>query len=201
MQCSSKADTASRDLTSAIHLHRSRVHTAAGASPPQGSIAPSPGCQSHRRQPMGMQKCMQVMNQTAPFRHGEAERPRSLKLSACPAFPSLQPLQPEQQSPAQQQVQGKQSQPRAAGHPAGPHSVAAPACSRCAKARAASRSGSEANKKQPSSPQLRPGDTDTVTVPPRLSPSVTHLLPCVTGELPMEKNGAKNHREQLSVGP
>jgi len=65
--------------------------------------------------------------------------------------------------------------------------MATPACLNCAEARAASRSGSEENKKQLSSPQLGPGQANTVTVPQRLSPSTARLLPGVTGELPMEK--------------
>lgn len=69
--------------------------------------------------------------------------------------------------------------------------MAPPACSSCAKARAASRSGSEENKKQLSSPQLGPGDADTVTVLQRRSLSVAPLLPCVPGELPMEKRSKK----------
>lgn len=104
-------------------------------------ITPALGCQSHKGQLLGAQKHTQVTNQIAPFRQRKVERSHSLKPSAFPAFPSLQPLQTQQQSPTQQQVQGKQSQPRAAGLPAGPHSMATPAASSCAEVRAASRSG------------------------------------------------------------
>lgn len=65
--------------------------------------------------------------------------------------------------------------------------MAMPAGSSSAEARAASRSGSEENKKQTSSPQLGVGDVDTVTLSKQLSPSAATLLPCAKGELPMEK--------------
>lgn len=65
--------------------------------------------------------------------------------------------------------------------------MATPARSSCAEVRAASRSGSEENKKQASSPQLGLGVADTVTVSQQLSPSAAPLLPCAMGELSMEK--------------
>lgn len=69
--------------------------------------------------------------------------------------------------------------------------MATPAGSSCAEVRAASRSGSEENKKQTSSPQLGMGDADTVTLSKQLSPSAAPLLPCATGELPTEKQSKK----------
>lgn len=79
--------------------------------------------------------------------------------------------------------------------------MAMPACSSCAEARAASRSGSEANKKQPSSPQLELGDAFAVTIPRQLSPSTALLLPCVMGELPMEKRSKKNRGSNFQMTP
>lgn len=161
--------------------HCSRSITSPGQRRPTIRLSVTPGtapghAKAHARR---------SQNQIAPFR---LSHPRSLQPPACPASPSLRPLQ-QQQSPAQQQ--GQQSQPRAAVCPAGSRGMAPPACSSCAKARAASRSGSEENKKQLSSPQLGPGDADTVTVLQRRSLSVAPLLPCVPGELPMEKRSKK----------
>lgn len=77
--------------------------------------------------------------------------------------------------------------------------MATPADSSCAEVRAASRSGSEENKKQTSSPRLGLGDADTVTLSKQLSPSAALLLPCV-GESALWKNREKKYREQLSDG-
>lgn len=183
--------------TVAIRLHGGRAHTAAGASPPRGSIAPPSGCHSRRGQPLGTQKRRQVTNQIVPFWHGGGGGRLSILVAQSPLL--AQPSLPSEPSSSRARLSS-----RCRGSGASPELPAAqqvhaawPQQPALAVPKPEQHLGQAQKKttKQPSSPQLGPGDADTVTVQQQLS--MAPLLLCVTGELPMEKGSKNNKRSNF----